>query len=284
MESCHVNVFQRSRISVKDWRRGIRKVQRVTEGTGIERRLIQELQRLTQRRRCRDRAVDVRGTVGNCVKVRAIEIGQKPIAKNVFLVQVETTHEVVALPVNVANLDGRLPADLALDTEGEFIRARHMQLRIDGKDGSEISCQSVILRICAWYHQRGCRKRRCAGETRVQTRSRERGCQTGVLGESIVSRANELVIYETSPITTTQYRAAFAGSDAIQEFILERGRPGKAHHRGEVVLIGPEKVLAVAINSKKVVSAIWIEHGCSHVAPAQYWFQNQPICLAHRYE
>src|SRR5260370_13727206 len=105
------------------------------------------------------------------------------------------------------NFEGGFPAELAFDADIEFVCARCLEIRVNGKNRPEVSRQSIILRIGARNYHRRCGKSRCCSKTSVQAVGGKRRSQTSVSGNSVIRRTDELIAKKASPRAAAHDRA-----------------------------------------------------------------------------
>ena len=144
--------------------------------------------------------------------MRAVEIGQKPIVDVILtLVQIETAYRVIALAVDIANLKGCLPTNLAFDADIELIRTRHLHVRSIANTVPEIPEPGRYLpRTWVGTTNGGTPKAATVGKRAFSPPAVNCEVRPRVTREGVIRGPNELVVNETPAITTAKNSSPFS--------------------------------------------------------------------------
>src|SRR5438067_9526768 len=91
------------------------------------------------------------------IRRRAVEIRQKAIVENINLVQIKPAHQIFAARADIANFERQIAEKLALNAETVLLDFRHLQIRINRKNSSEVSSDGsrVVLQISSRRSDKG---------------------------------------------------------------------------------------------------------------------------------
>ena len=187
--------------------------------------------------------------------------------------------------MNITNFEGGLEADLALDADAEFVRSRHLQIGIDREYRAEIAGKRIVLSIRPRERER---RRRCYYRKRRKTviaGCRCHACgEPGITSQSIVRRADKLIIHIAQTVTATENRFAISRHKLAKEALFKIRRPGKADNRSNIVFVRFEEVMPAGVAANELIRSCRVENRGPYVAADDNRFYREAIRLTNRGE